>query len=276
MRRNLSVDILRAIGLFMVILAHVGPCRTIFEIRTFDVVLMVFVSGLTFSLKENFNYVGYLKKRALRLIIPTFIFLTVYFVLQYTFTHQIDFHNMVMSYSLVSGIGYVWIIRIFLLIMLVAPIIYKITIQLPIRQMILLYGALIVGADVLTKLSQDMPSVLQNILSLIVIPIIGYSIPYSVAIKIKSNQESLRTLLPMVVVCLIASIALYVALGDELLIHLYKSPPRSIYLLYGVSVSILLCLLLRRFNELIPNKILLGGVKLDKILCGFISGIYHL
>lgn len=68
----------------------------------------------------------------------------------------------------------------------------------------------------------------------------------------------------MVVVCLIASIALYVALGDELLVHLYKSPPRSIYLLYGVSVSILLYLLLRRFNELIPDKILSGGGKIGQ------------
>ena len=224
MERNQSIDVLRAIGLLMVIIAHVRPCRTIFELRTFDVVLMVFVSGLTFSLKQDWNYVEYLKKRALRLIIPTFIFLSAYFVLQYIFTHQIDFHNMVMSYSLISGIGYVWIIRIFLLIMLIAPFIYKITIKLPMRQMMLLYGVLIVTADVLTRFSQGMPSVIQNTLSLIVIPIIGYSIPYSIAIKIKRNQEYVRTLLPMVVVCLIASTALYTVLGDELLVHLDSGP----------------------------------------------------
>lgn len=259
MERNQSIDVLRAIGLLMVILAHVCPCRTVYEIRTFDVVLMVFVSGLTFSLKKDFNYSKYLKKRAFRLIIPTFIFLTAYFVFQYIFTGQIDLHNMVMSYSLVGGIGYVWIIRIFLLIMLVAPVIYKTTMKLSITQIILLYGVLIVMADVLTNISQYMPSVLQNAFSLIVIPIIGYSIPYSIAIKIKSNQESIRTLLPMVLVCLIVSMALHATLGNEILVHLYKYPPRSIYILYGVSVSILLYLSLKRLNGLIPSKLLAGG-----------------
>lgn len=54
--RDLSIDLMRAIGLLCVILAHVNPPATLMQIRCFDVPLMLFVSGLVFSgRKPNFR-----------------------------------------------------------------------------------------------------------------------------------------------------------------------------------------------------------------------------
>lgn len=267
MERNLSIDLLRAIGLLMVILAHVGPCALLFELRAFDVVLMVFVSGLTFAIKKDFNYVQYVKNRTLRLIVPTYIFLTVYFLLHYAFTNQFDVKRIISSYTLINGIGYVWIIRIFLLVMIVAPMIYKITTKLSIRQLLLLYALILIAADLLVAFSANMQSPIQKILTLVVIPLMGYSVPYSIAIKVKEHNDSIPILLPTILMLLIAAVAIYAMQGNPLLIYPFKSPPRSVYLLYGVTISIILYLIINKIEKqgrLSLSIIAFGGGKIGQ------------
>lgn len=56
-QRDSSVDIMRAIGLLCVILAHINPPSLLLQIRSFDVPLMLFVSGLVYS-GRNFSIGG--------------------------------------------------------------------------------------------------------------------------------------------------------------------------------------------------------------------------
>lgn len=267
MERNLYIDLLRAIGLLLILLAHIGPCPLLFELRAFDVVLMVFVSGLTFSMKKDFNYMQYVKNRTSRLIIPTYIFLTVYFILQYAFTNQFDVSNIISSYTLIGGIGYVWIIRIFLLVMIVAPMIYKITIKLSLRQLLLLYAFFLIAADTLVVFSTNMPSTFQNLLNLVVIPLIGYSVPYSIAIYIRKTPQAYKELLPIITMCLVGAVATYAIKGDPILIYPYKSPPRSVYLLYGVTISLILYFIFHKIESstrLKYSRMSLGGGKIGQ------------
>lgn len=130
--RDNSIDILRFIGLAMIILVHVNPPFAISQLRCFDVPLMIFVSGLTCANKPIKNYWKYVKNRTLRLLVPTWLFLTVYlfalYILQTVFgkSGYVDWQVVYESYLGIGGIGYIWIIRIFLLIMLVTPLLYKI------------------------------------------------------------------------------------------------------------------------------------------------------
>lgn len=48
MQRNMTVDAMRCFGLLLIILAHVSPPDTLFQIRTFDVPMMVFISGMSY------------------------------------------------------------------------------------------------------------------------------------------------------------------------------------------------------------------------------------
>ena len=127
--RDEKIDLLRFIGLAMIILAHVGSPTIILQLRNFDVPLMVLVSGASFALAyRNEPYASYVWKRIKRLLFPTWIFLTAYFSIMFATGFPMalpDLNKIAESYLLLSGIGYVWIIRVFLLVALVSPLILK-------------------------------------------------------------------------------------------------------------------------------------------------------
>ena len=54
-KRDYQIDILRAIALFCIICAHVSPPSLLIQFRSFDVPMMVFLSGVVFipSWKRN-------------------------------------------------------------------------------------------------------------------------------------------------------------------------------------------------------------------------------
>ncbi len=46
--RDTRIDFLRFVGLIMIIFAHVNPPAVLFQLRNFDVPLMVLISGVSF------------------------------------------------------------------------------------------------------------------------------------------------------------------------------------------------------------------------------------
>ena len=126
--RDHNIDLLRFIGLSLVILAHVFPPPILFNIRCFDVPLMVFVSGMTcYGRSADFSF-NYLMRRFTRLVLPVWIFLTLYFTMilgleVIDIDSGLTLKHVVGSYLLWEGIGYVWIIRVFLLMALITPLI---------------------------------------------------------------------------------------------------------------------------------------------------------
>ena len=134
-KRDPSIDLLRFIGLTMIILAHIGLSRStslLFQLRSFDVPLMVFTSGLAFSGRNTGAYLPFIGKRTLRLIVPVYIFVAAYILLNPILSGW----GLVDEYSakVIAGtfmlrlnpsIGYVWIIRVFLIVMLVTPLLLK-------------------------------------------------------------------------------------------------------------------------------------------------------
>lgn len=130
-KRNDFIDFLRFIGLACIIFAHVEPPHFLLQLRNFDVCLMVIVSAVAFSLsfKEDTLYGTYVWSRIKRLVFPTWIFLTLYFGALYFFKpayiENLKSGAIIESFAFMEGFGYVWIIRVFLLVALVAPFIYK-------------------------------------------------------------------------------------------------------------------------------------------------------
>ncbi|MDI1360964.1 acyltransferase [Methylotenera sp.] len=123
-----KLDLLRFVGLSMIILAHSSPGSVIFQLRNFDVPLMVLLSGAVFGLSyKGENYFAYVWKRFKRLVLPVWVFLTVYFSAIYITGYQLNsvsYDVIFNTYALLSGIGYVWVIRVFLLVALIAPVLY--------------------------------------------------------------------------------------------------------------------------------------------------------
>lgn len=128
--RNSRIDFLRAIGLLMIVAAHLSPPALIHQLRNFDVPLMVLISGASFqiSFRDEGSYTEYLLKRLRRLVLPVWAFLTVYFgscALIYPEHPMLSAVNIGNHYLLSSQVSYVWIIRVFLIVALAAPFLYR-------------------------------------------------------------------------------------------------------------------------------------------------------
>ena len=79
MNRYLYIDKLKKLGLLLFFLAHVSPLVFLFQLRNFDVILMIIVSSILFFLsRKKLSFGDYILKRFKRLVIPTWIFLTIF------------------------------------------------------------------------------------------------------------------------------------------------------------------------------------------------------
>ncbi|HID4131966.1 TPA: acyltransferase family protein [Pluralibacter gergoviae] len=118
---------MRFLGILLIILAHVNPPGFIFQARTFDVPMMVFVSGMSYYIsgKLNVKIVPYVISRFKRLVLPVWVFFTFFFLFAFLFNFaelgdKINSRLVVLTF-LLSGFDYVWIIKVFLLIAILSP-----------------------------------------------------------------------------------------------------------------------------------------------------------
>ncbi len=113
--RDLSIDFFRFIGMTAIIFAHSDIPKFLFQLRNFDVPLMVFVSGYSafnFSSKSH-DLSAYVKDRFLRLVVPLWIFLTIYLVLRQALGDGVSTRDVIESYLMTGGPVGGWIIRVF-------------------------------------------------------------------------------------------------------------------------------------------------------------------
>lgn len=121
--RDLSIDVLRWVALTGIILVHIQPTAFWSQLRSFDVPMMVFLSAYCFTMGAASiqSYKSYYIKRFKRLILPCWFFLAAWFILYYNVSDKpIDWINIGMCFSLLTS-WYVWIIRIFALMAILAP-----------------------------------------------------------------------------------------------------------------------------------------------------------
>lgn len=169
-QRDLYIDFLRFIGISLIILAHVEAPSGITQFRSFDVPLMVFVSGLSFSTKGG-GFWKYVWKRVKRLCIPVYLFLTILFTAVIGagivgLKNPWGWDQIAGTYLLLNepSIGYVWIIRVFLMMSIIAPPLYPLVAKMNMHKFILVLF-LILGIQGLRQEFELYPySRLSNIL----------------------------------------------------------------------------------------------------------------
>ena len=127
--RDIQIDILRCSHLLLVILAHVPINETVKSIRSFDVMLLVMIAGISFVKsgrnKKEFDYKRYLVGRIKRLCVPTWITLAIIFGLaailclavhrKYIYSVKQMIESVFFIGGINGGIGNVWIVRIYML-----------------------------------------------------------------------------------------------------------------------------------------------------------------
>jgi Acyltransferase family len=248
--RNPRIDLLRFIGLSAIILAHVDPPSIIFTFRNFDVPLMVVVSGLAYSCSsKNVTYLAYFWGRIERLVLPVWIFVTFYFLGLWLSGHSGNFLTMrkiLETYTLVGGIGYVWIIRVFLVVALLSPLVMKFVRGTKSEWMFfLLVGlAFLVYEFLLWTPVFHLKGPLFSLFGLFFYYGFVYAIIFAVGARLGRMTKIATIVVSGTAFAVFGAISFYLldAEGELFPIQNFKYPPSLYYYSYGIFVSMILWL----------------------------------
>lgn len=218
---------------------------------------MVFVSGISLSIKQNESYKNYLIKRTKRLVIPVWIFLFLYIIFLKSIGANIDLSNSIIidSFLLRNGIGYIWIFRVFLLMMLISPLVVRVNDKIRSEFAILsliVFVLLLQYWLVLIYNSTNLVSIRDN-MEYYILDLLGYSLPFLLGYRLRKNQN-LEFWGYTSILCLIIGIIVYIFInGLPLKISpQYKYPPYGYYLIYGMIIPVFLLIfkpVLKRLAE---------------------------
>lgn len=260
MDRVIFIDYLKVIGLFCIILAHVCTNPYILQVRNFDVPLMVIISGFLAidsykrSMENNSSLFSYYWKRISRLLIPTWIFLSLYFALVFLFVlitkgnYPYSSSTILRSFLLLDGIGYVWIIRVYLICSLLIPLVFYFNDKIESGKMkflILLVIYTLYEGIVFLKIHDS---------SLIFNFIIAYAIPYGIIYvlgmlsKKTSSNDDMKISLMFIMIFIFSSICIFLISSEIQPTQIMKYPPTIYYISYALFVSFLLLGVFKRIS----------------------------
>ena len=265
-QRDSSIDLLRFIGLTMIILAHIGLSRStslLFQLRSFDVPLMVFTSGLAFSGRNVGSYFPFIGKRTLRLIVPVYIFVAAYILLNpilsdcglvECYTSEKIWGTFMLRLN--PSIGYVWIIRVFLIVMLVTPLLIKL--DKVIKSDWLCLGAI---AAVLTaqQLLVDWLNPMKPgwFIKDWVLYIFGYSSVFMWGLRARkaSVPASCAALVILASVLFVCGYGMYSEHGTVMKLQATKYPPQLYFLVWGMLISGILWFTRKWWTRVLDNRL---------------------
>lgn len=239
------IDLLKTIGIFGIIAAHVGSPQWVMMIRNFDVPLLVILSGLLSRGKSKSGWIPYVFKRVKRLLIPTYVFLTFYFTVTKMLGGGYTKEIIVKSYLLrQDGIGFVWIIWVYLLCAIFTPLLDKISVT---KKSILCFFAIYILYEISCRLH------LGTNIDVLYYTIYYY--PYIFLTFLGLHIEALNKKMKIgiaisasVLFTVIAGIY-FVKYGAFIQTQIFKYPPRLYYLSYAVAVTMWLVVLFQNITR---------------------------
>ena len=255
--RNYSIDFLKAMGLLLIILAHVSAPQWIMQVRNFDVPMMVFLSGYLSgaSIKRCTGYFSYVKKRIHRLLLPTYIFLLIYFVLRFACNKFPDISIVLKSFLLQNdSIGYVWIIRIYLMSAIIVPFVSKINFS---------YRRSSFGILLLYFLYEALCQFRVGTSYRIIDSTLFYIIPYGIILILGINYESFSRKTKVFLAFLFTAVFTIIEIcyiaknGEFLFVQQFKYSPRHIYLIHALMWIFVLMLFTKHWAKLGTNKLII-------------------
>ena len=247
--RDYHIDLLRFIGISLIILAHITPPQIIFQVRSFDVPLMIFVSGYVYANKVVTNYRSFIISRVKRLCFPVWIFLTFYLLPIYCLQSLlktdwgVTFQSVLESYLLLDGIGFVWIIRVFLLVALITPTLAIVAKYFQRIKTIYFNLLILTGVTIQSVLIYYGIGMKYLVLRDMIYYMSGYSLVFLVGCYVR-NCSYQRRIYSAIFWGIILSLSClyYLHFSSNYIIPLnnYKYPPYAYFLVYGLFASILL------------------------------------
>lgn len=258
-KRDIRFDILKTISILCIILAHVIPeDKILFHLRNFDVPLMVIISGTLFYYSNNnrkYSLFIYLQRRIPRLIAPVWFFLSFYFILTYAifallnknypFSLQEIINDFILLNGTTDGIGYAWIIRVFMIMAIISTSILNLYRACKGKR--LFFVLLLISYlcyEVIFKLVENIK--LENKLALSFINsyflyLIPYGCLFGLGITLPSMRRKFIAFIAGIFLMVFSLLAIYYYYKQGVIVfpQSFKYPPRLYYLSYGVFMSML-------------------------------------
>lgn len=172
--RRYELDFLKALGLLCILLAHVNPPQFVFQLRNFDVPMMVILSGILTrtSHKHSASKIvphRYMIKRFNRLVLPTWIFLVIYFAYLYAFQVLPTGSRILRSFLLADmSIGYVWIVSVYMVCAILTPFVMHVDLNKPLH--LFLFSAALLVHELMCHFKIFLPIDMLNDLAFYIIP----------------------------------------------------------------------------------------------------------
>lgn len=247
-QRNRSIDLLRFLGAIAIMIAHADPPDWLAQIRNFGTPLLIIVSALSVVVifrQRQFAASSFLQRRLLRFIVPPWLFLTGFFgsalVVADLLGKPFPFHSdmVIGSYAFTSGIGYLWIFKVYIIVALLTPMMMQLKSRVRKRA---IYFAIVLGVyagyELLYALLQ---STIHSAVGMALIDdtlIVG--LPYAVLFAYGLQLEELgnQTIAWISIVSLFTfgalAVAMFRATGHFVPTQAFKYPPRIYYLSYAI------------------------------------------
>lgn len=256
MKRVPYIDYMRTGALFLIILAHVNAPEWLMELRNFDVVMLVFLSGLSYQISANnhtISFKSYLWKRTKKLLFPTWIVLTCIFGVTFCITRSFEPYTLVKvieSYLLYDGIGYVWFVRITLILAIFSPIMCKISKYTDnnLKRFIGVLSLWLIIYITMLEIYNASESVLSYWVRLVYylypLYLFGYGIIFFLGIKwiFLTVRMKIWLLICCTSIFVIGRFIMDIKISDN------KYPPGLVYLTYGIIWVAVITLIMERMN----------------------------
>lgn len=269
MKRDIRIDFLRALAIILIMLAHTVPPVFLKNIRTFDVPLITMILGMSFVLSTTKNknkerYSDYVLKRFNRLVIPAWIFITffliLFFGLSFIYPDLKRFFSayiIITSYTLLSGINYVWIIRVFFTIAIFSPLILYISKKVNNK---LTKYALLLLCLAIQQLLYYLNQFTDGKINLLYQQLVAISFAYIIAalvgmwsIKQTKKENFEMSCFFFFIFFIFGFLNHFSQVNDQ------KYPPSVYFLSYGLAISLLLLTLIS--NENVEKKLNQKSIK---------------
>ena len=242
-KRNPAIDRMRSIGIILVIAAHCGFPDLFQRIRDFDVVLLMFCSGMAFGLSAHPDEkpIAYIWRRIKRLVFPVWQFLVFFFVFFGVSGRFFSLSEMAESFLLLAGgILFVWVYRVFFTSSLCNPFLKEFA-QKPFKEVLAVSLILLILNDILYLQFFSGSGMIGKLLSYLITYSVGYAVVSMLGIASDQWDTSKRLIAAGVFGTIFFGFLICTRSAD---LYAYKYPPLLYYLSYGILWSeVLSCLL---------------------------------
>lgn len=267
-RRNLSLDLMRCLGVLVIMVAHSEPPEWLFQLRNFGTPLLIVASALTFSTiykTRELNVKQFYKKRIIRLTFPAWIFLTLFFTfflvasLILERNYPFSARKIFTSYAFYTDIGYVWIFKVYLILALITPLALKLKARINNRSR---YFSILLVSNAIYELclpsaQQLVPEESAEFFDKVVFIIIPYTLLFLYGIRL----DEVRTKTVLLVSAISFGIFMWLAVcgfvttGHFIETQSCKYPPTLYYLSYAVfSLNLVYLLCKKVLVKSLPPK----------------------